>query len=47
LIGNKLKTFKGVTGEISFDKYGNTKKEWVIVKIENGKFIPFEEKSEQ
>ncbi len=45
-IKNKLyeiKDFSGVTGNITFDSNGDTKKGIIIKKVENGQFVPYEE----
>ena len=39
----KIKHFPGVTGDITFDANGDTKKKVIIKTVKNGKFVPYEE----
>ena len=38
----KIKDFEGVTGNISFDENGDTRKEVILKIVRAGKFVPFE-----
>ncbi len=38
----KIKNFKGLTGEISFDSNGDTKKTIILKTVKNGNFVPYE-----
>jgi len=37
--GDSLQPYKGITGEISFKKKDKAVREWVVVKIQNGKYV--------